>query len=602
MRRCVIVGLVLFLLLSFVSPLKAQEYFTSDINTTYTVEDSGITKIKNDITIQNLVSDVYAISIGLDLDGVKPINPKALDDKNIPLSIDTQEKNGQYELKITFPDPVVGIGNKRNFTVTYDDKQLAVKTGEVWEISAPKISPKAAINSYNLILRIPISFGDEAYISPTPSSKEIIDNLRVYTFSKDALMQSGVSAAFGKFQVFNFDLTYHLENPLREKAQVEIAIPPDTSYQKVIYDDLIPKPDNILVDADGNWLAKYYLEPRQRVDIKATGYVQMFSQAKSKNPLSTEEKQIYTRRTDYWQTDDPKIKELAQQLKTPRAIYDYVTTVLKYNYDRVKPNVERLGATRALQSPNDAICMEYTDLFIALSRAAGIPAREVNGYAYTENPDIEPLSLVSDVLHSWPEYYDEKQQLWIPVDPTWGSTTGGVDFFNKLDLRHFAFVVHGVDPLKPYPPGSYKLGANPQKDIFVHFASLPDVRVSVPQVVITVAKPLPFTRVSGKVEILNPGKVAIYNENLNVSFDNNPIIKNKTLLIIPPYSKYDYDLEIPYGILGSKLPEEIHVNLNKADATAPVEKRKIIITNISIVALLICLGLIIVINKKLLKR
>ena len=94
--------------------------------------------------------------------------------------------------------------------------------------------------------------------------------------------------------------------------------------------------------------------------------------------------------------------------------------------------------------------MEFTDLFITIARSAGIPAREVNGFAYTENPDIQPLSLVNDVLHAWPEYYDSEKGVWIPVDPTWGSTTGGVDYFSKLDLRHFTFVVHGKDSTKPY--------------------------------------------------------------------------------------------------------------------------------------------------------
>ena len=120
--------------------------------------------------------------------------------------------------------------------------------------------------------------------------------------------------------------------------------------------------------------------------------------------------------------------------------------------------------------------MEFTDTFIALSRAAGIPAREINGYAYTENPHVQPMGMVSDVLHSWPEYYDKEKNFWVPIDPTWGNTTGGVDFFHKLDLRHFAFVIHGVDSSKPYPPGSYKLGANPQKDVYVSFGKLPKMR------------------------------------------------------------------------------------------------------------------------------
>ncbi|GAI19887.1 unnamed protein product, partial [marine sediment metagenome] len=68
-----------------------------------------------------------------------------------------------------------------------------------------------------------------------------------------------------------------------------------------------------------------------------------------------------------------------------------------------------MGALKALNSKNPVVCMEFTDLFIALCRAAGIPVREVNGYAHTNNPKLRPLSLTLDVLHAWPEYYDENK-------------------------------------------------------------------------------------------------------------------------------------------------------------------------------------------------
>ena len=57
--------------------------------------------------------------------------------------------------------------------------------------------------------------------------------------------------------------------------------------------------------------------------------------------------------------------------------------------------------------------MEFTDLFVAIARAAGIPARESVGYAYTTNSRLRPLSLVTDVLHAWPEYYDADKKIWV---------------------------------------------------------------------------------------------------------------------------------------------------------------------------------------------
>jgi len=117
--------------------------------------------------------------------------------------------------------------------------------------------------------------------------------------------------------------------------------------------------------------------------------------------------------------------------------------------------------------------MEFTDMFIAIARAAGIPTREVQGYAYTQNERLRPLSLTlesGDILHAWPEYWDNERG-WIQVDPTWGSTSGGLDFFNKLDFNHITFVQRGLSPISPYPAGSFKSNGNQnKKDIDINFA------------------------------------------------------------------------------------------------------------------------------------
>jgi hypothetical protein len=118
-----------------------------------------------------------------------------------------------------------------------------------------------------------------------------------------------------------------------------------------------------------------------------------------------------------------------------------------------------------------ATCQEYTDVFIALARANHIPARRLVGYAQTQNQKLRPASLAGDILHAWPEYYDEKLGQWIPVDPTWGDTTGGVDYLHQLDLNHIVFAINGESSILPYPVGSYKPGEKPGKTINVGFAT-----------------------------------------------------------------------------------------------------------------------------------
>jgi hypothetical protein len=285
--------------------------------------------------------------------------------------------------------------------------------------------------------------------------------------------------------------------------------------------------------------------------------------------------------------------ELANQLKTPKAIYDYVSQNLQYDSSRVQPNIQRMGAVAALENPTQAICMEFTDLFITIARAAGIPAREVNGYAYTEKPDLQPLGLVADVLHSWPEYYDHEKGVWIPIDPTWGSTTGGVDFFNKLDLRHFAFVIHGASATQPYPPGSYKLGPNPQKDVFVSFGQLPDNRISIPAVSIKPFRVLPFFSSIYTVTVSNPGPVALYSIYPTVYYDN--VEKTREIIdVLPPYSNDQIQVILPYSFLGKDTPNIIKIAVGSSHTEILTNKKQIVTTGLLVATVILAITMSII--------
>ena len=207
-----------------------------------------------------------------------------------------------------------------------------------------------------------------------------------------------------------------------------------------------------------------------------------------------------------------------------------------------------------MKNKSSAICTEFTDLFIALARAAGIPAREVNGYAYTTNPALRPLSLAEDILHAWPEYYDESQSLWRPVDPTWGKTTGGVDFFTKLDLNHFVFTFHGFDSTYPYPAGSYKIDEQSGKDIHVEFGSTPKKRLE-----LELVSQLPKNVFSGlslasSLILRNKSNYTLLNETGRVFASSGLAISESSFesQVLPPYGEIEIPLKLkPYNLFKS---------------------------------------------------
>lgn len=162
-------------------------------------------------------------------------------------------------------------------------------------------------------------------------------------------------------------------------------------------------------DNDGNWLAEFLIPAGQSILVKASLDIGI-----SLTPIASFSQPAINMDANlmelpFWQTSDDKIQQYAKMYKTPRDIYNFVSRTLTYDYSRINKDTKRIGAKEILAAPTTALCMEFTDLFISIARAAGIPARRIVGYAYTNNTKLRPLSLVTDVLHAWPEYYDTEK-------------------------------------------------------------------------------------------------------------------------------------------------------------------------------------------------
>ena len=503
------IGLVLFF-----TPAQAhaENNFTTDYNVVYTIRDDGIAEAVLTATLTNTNSDFYATSYQMQLNLDDISNIRVTDAKG-EIKPDVVKTDNGYVIGIVFNNKAVGLNAKQQFVLTYDTPTLARKYGNAWEISIPGISNPNDFRSFIVELRTPSSFGEPAYIKPKQPSNSLI-------FSKEAIGQAGISIAFGDKQLYDFALTYHVQNPNLYPTTTQIALPSDTSYQKVAITDIEPRPDNVIIDDDGNWLAEYKMASVERMDVVVRGHAETHLTPESVM-LTPEERFAYTQADEYWEAADTKIHEIADGLKTPEAIYAYVMETLEYDFDRVTGEHNRYGAVGALQNPKAALCYEYADLFIALARAAGIPAREVTGFAHSENPKVRPLAAEADILHVWPEYYDENQKAWIMVDPTWGDTTNGVDYFEVMDFSHFAFATHGFDSAYPVSAGGYKYADKPMsKDVSVTFRSAPFTGRSL----FEVASLLPDLTVAGfpigsSVRIQNTGSVFLPPRLLTVSSD-----------------------------------------------------------------------------------
>ncbi len=470
--------IVLVFLIFLIVPQKvlAEGEFATSYDVVYDIDESGVATVTERISLKNLTSESYASEFKLTIGSTQVSDIKASDPGGA-LDVTSTQKNNLTTINLKFNQQVAGLGKTLPWTLSFKSKDFAEKSGKVWQVWIPRIASSTNLESYNLTLSVPQNFGDPSSISPSPKSQTVSSGRIFLTFDKNQLTNSGVSANFGTIQLFDFDLTYHLENKNLVPVLTNIALPPDSAYQDIIYQRIEPKPLNVTIDNDGNFLAWYKLSRGQKLDVTAIGSAKLYTKSKVKNPvLSNTLREKYTKSDKYWEKDNPQIADklneifkenpVPDQTSRASAIFNYVVNALKYDKNRLQGDIERLGAVTALKNPDSAICMEFSDLFIALARAAGIPARELDGFAYTANTALRPLSLKGDILHAWPEYWDEKRG-WVMVDPTWQNTTGGVDYFNKLDLNHFVFTVKGLSSETPVPAGSYKYEGSESRDVKV---------------------------------------------------------------------------------------------------------------------------------------
>ncbi|HEX7042635.1 MAG TPA: transglutaminase family protein [Patescibacteria group bacterium] len=544
----------------------ANDKFDSTVNVTYAVEETGITHATTNITITNTTANFYVSSYTLKLGFDDISNVKASDSGGPIIPVIRKTDSGQ-EITLTFNSIVYGKDSKLPFTLSFDTPNIATKNGDIWEVNIPGLASQNEFSDFTVNVVVPSTFGKPTYIKPEQSSDSL-------TFTKDQLGKSGISIAFGKSQIYDFRLLYHLENKDLLPITTDVALPPNTNYQDVYITSMTPKPTNVRVDKDGNWLATYSLAPSQKVDVEVDGAVSVSLYPKESD-LSKSDKILYTEPEKYWQQSSD-IKNLAAKLKTPEAIYNYVVSTLQYDFSRVNDSQERLGAQAVLQKPNSAVCLEFSDLFVALARAAGIPAREIDGYAYTQNTKERPLSLVQDILHAWPEYYDDTAKQWVMVDPTWGNTTGGVDYFHTFDFDHIAFTIKGSSSTFPIPAGGYKLPEDiNKKDVDVSFGILPDsVEPTIDASLIMETTFMSAFPISGTVVLRNTSTTIFPSQKFSV-LTSGLLPTNQTLIAedIPPYG----NVSIPFSFNKTPLLTNKHTAITIAIAGEQISKRITII-------------------------
>lgn len=275
----------------------------------------------------------------------------------------------------------------------------------------------------------------------------------VFSFKMTPELPSGyyrvkVKATLGEashedFIVFYYRSLTSLENRISVEYSVEIrgvgevqslllALPNDPSLKTLVGPIVIPNPSAFVRDSIGNSYVLYR-------DLKVDGVFQVkvslhavrrlfytFADAPLSAPLPLEAK-AFVKPSPYIESNFSEIvskaKELVDGASTYRealaSIADYVSSNIMYDESIGRlANAHQLGAAWTLNS-RKGICLHISRLFVALARAAGIPARVVEGI------EAKPAALAEGSTHAYVEVFIPGYG-WLPVEPQKPSTILGL--------------------------------------------------------------------------------------------------------------------------------------------------------------------------------
>lgn len=569
--RSLLLSIFFIFLFFFIPNVVLAQEFKTDYKVEYFLNEKGReleTNVRFNVKITNLKSEVYVNKLALIFPKTFEItNLKAVDDSG-PIQAEIVVDQQNSKVTLTFSDPQIGKGSENNFFLTFEQKNLFKVNGNVWEVILPTIE-KRGEGSYDVLVHLPENSQKKISIAkPGP------DLIRANTIHWSNPRTKTIYAVFGDQQIYDLQLNYTIENPKLIRVYTDVAFLPDMLRQKVYVYSISPQPTFAYIDADGNYIGRYYLNPKEKKSIVFKGAAQIFVYPRDEIKLLdekriSEQKKYLLNETAFWKI--PSINPYSG-LKTPNQIYQYLVKNFKYDYQRVSKNVQRLGAELALQHPNAAVCTEFSDSFVALAREKGILAREIQGYGFSNDPQLRPLSLVADVLHSWPEFYDNESAQWISIDPTW-ETTSGIDYYSSFDLNHIGFIIHGKKADYPLPAGMYK--TEDSRDIVIKANQSKPLEIRKIELASETFRPNidAGRRYKAKLTVQNTGNVFAYS--IPISFEaKNITVEPKKLFVtvLAPLEKKEVEFEyssITAGI--GNTSEELEIS---------IDGKKVLIKNI----------------------
>ncbi|MHC1741529.1 MAG: transglutaminase family protein [Syntrophobacteraceae bacterium] len=202
-------------------------------------------------------------------------------------------------------------------------------------------------------------------------------------------------------------------------------------------------PYDLTTDDTGNQVLHFTFRDLPPYGVKIVTIRADLSLSDTPSPMAQGSVEGTVRPQRYIESDDPRVVQLAKDIRANQAI-DRPRAYFRW----VSENIRDAGYTREDRGALDCLtrragdCTEQMYLFVALCRAAGIPARGVGGYVCEGDCILKPND-----FHNWAEFY--QTGAWRLADPH-------KRVFMESPSRYIAMrVMEASDRQEANPMGSY---------------------------------------------------------------------------------------------------------------------------------------------------
>lgn len=470
----------------------AAEYYVSLIRNYYidsydavrVVETHTIENRSKDRTIK--ASNVEKFYIHTTTGGATELN-KSVDTLKVtvdstPVDFTKINQNDFVELSVKLPKEIKP-GGTMSLKVEYQNYGLLARSGALTDFYAPgysddSLSKEISNTRYTVdtYVNISKSLPEVNFTSPKPISEGSESNYKKIYYSYESLVKEYIWVQIGMTQYYEFNIVQKLTSSDSADPnyfdEYKIVVPRDIEephiYQKVVFTNLSMEPKLVEEDLDGNLIMTFRVPSTSndvitidgfaevgandiRIDSQKVGLIDEIDRDSWATSLSA---------ANFWEVDNVQIRTTsAQVIGQIRNIYDisqslYTYIINKIDYSKIKRFGlnERQGALNTLNG-SAAVCMEYSDLFITMSRSVGVPTRAVFGYGYDSK-----IQNSKQEAHQWAQVYLPGYDSWMSVDVTWGEAGIKMD---ERNLNHFYTHVSSQEPDVPALVEWKGYGSNP---------------------------------------------------------------------------------------------------------------------------------------------